>query len=100
MQDRGPFPTQAMAALFLNLVLLLLFILSAVSVSFSTLTTTLLPQPAITTVQHDSPAFCFDCGPGVDRLDAGTAATAACDYWFNAIMYPPDAWDSGGLGYV
>jgi hypothetical protein len=89
-----------MANLFLTLVIFLLFAPSVLTTSFNTATTTLLPQPTVTTVQHDFPAFCFDCGPGVDRLDAGTAANAACDYWFRTIMYPPDALDAGGLGYV
>ena len=92
-----------MAILLLHFVLVLLFAPLALTTSFITATTTLQPQPTITTVQHDFPAFCFDCGSGVDRLDAGTAANAACDYWYNFILYPPgspDGYDSGGLGYV
>jgi hypothetical protein len=89
-----------MASLFFTLLLVSLFFPSVLSTSFVTTTSSPQPDPTIVTYQNDFPAHCVDCGPGVDRLDAGTAANAACNYWFNTIMYPPRGANSGGLGFV
>jgi hypothetical protein len=42
--------------------------------------------------------WCFNCGSGVTRMDAGVAAQAACDYWWDTTMYPNSP-NGGGLAF-
>ncbi|KAK3701071.1 hypothetical protein LTR37_015633 [Vermiconidia calcicola] len=67
---------------------MMLFILSTLGL------TAMATDPADDTLA----TWCFHCGDGVDRLDAGIAASAACNYWYNTVMYP-DWTGSGGLAF-
>jgi hypothetical protein len=56
---------------------------------------------ALTTPSDKYPnnVFCYNCGDGVDRLDAGIAAEAICNYWYGRKMYVDDPHSQGGFAY-
>ena len=87
-----------MTAFFQFLVLPGALILSRLAAAQTNTTSAVLPHTTITTFQYEFPANCFNCGPGVKRLDAAIAANAACGYWYKTTMFP-NSWNAGGLGF-